>query len=200
MSMRFGSTSPIIAPPAVSRPAFGRSRPAFRFRFLFLDKWLLLDILADDGVRGSADCVSLNTSSRLTLSSRPQLRAPKAWVDPIGAFEPEAAIRLRDRIDLALREVQALLAQSDERFDWTVEEIRAKLLVREDLADDELHDLLRHFRDPWTQLVGRPPDRSPLSQPLQHTREGIDATWAAAMMNVMRQARRQPSPGHERDR
>ena len=84
----------------------------------------------------------------LVVLARSQPRALKARVNPLRALLPQPAIRLRDRVDLAIREAKTHVAQPGERFDRPLQEIRAKLFVREDLADDELHDLLRHVRDP----------------------------------------------------
>jgi hypothetical protein len=96
-----------------------------------------------------------------------QATALKPRVYPLGPDQPEAAIRLSERVDFDVRKIDPSVAERCQRFEWVLEKIGAELLVRQNLSDDQLHGSLRHD----SHAFGRGPVRRSMSSGvLRHTR------------------------------
>jgi hypothetical protein len=68
----------------------------------------------------------------------------QTWMNPCGCGIPQLAIGLEERLDLTRREVDALIAQSGERFQRLPDEPKAQFFVGDDLTDEQLNRFLRH--------------------------------------------------------
>jgi hypothetical protein len=76
----------------------------------------------------------------------PQRVSLEARINPRLAQLPQAPIRLRERVNLTVRELESRVAQIREGFEGPLDEPRTELLVRQNLSDDELNDFLGHDR------------------------------------------------------
>jgi hypothetical protein len=103
--------------------------------------------------RGPDAAVRQNPSPPFATNQATALKPP---VYPLGPDRPKAAIRLSERVDFHVGELDAPLAQGPEGFDRSLEKIRTELLVCQNLADNQLHGFLRHD----LYAVGRLPPSS----------------------------------------
>src|SRR3954463_2083542 len=76
-------------------------------------------------------------------------------MDTCGDGIPQVLVDLDERIELARRELDALVTQRGQRLAWVVDELASQFFVGEDPADEQLYGFLRHDARSATPIAQR---------------------------------------------
>ena len=139
--------------------------------YAFVQQWFKWHLRSDDRLERSADVEDLPTLFQVqgrwagvvatgdapavvSMPATVESTALQPRIDALRAILPEPRIRLGERVNFDVGELEAPVAQRLEGFDRPLEKGGAKLLVRQNLPNDELHGSLHIYTPESSPVLG----------------------------------------------